>query len=286
MKKWVFWLVLLLLFGYEAAEQIPEIVTGRALKEDYKAQGDNPGRNGQTIKISKEDIYRGDLLLVGKEHSVPQGAAASEAVKLAQHKELIKGAGLLDNTIQLSPRLAEKFSAMIRAADKDGVRHFQINSGYRGNEEQSQLYRQMGAKYAMPAGYSEHNLGLSLDIGSSQGEMDRSAEAKWLKENAYRYGFVLRYPKDKTAITGIQYEPWHFRYVGLPHSAVMQEHSFVLEQYLDYLKQKKTVSITIDRQTYTISYYPVSSSTTIQVPTNSRYEWSGNNVDGIILTVY
>jgi D-alanyl-D-alanine carboxypeptidase len=286
MKKWVFWLVLLLLFGYEAAEQIPEIVTGRALKEDYKAQGDNPSRNGQTIKISKEDIYRGDLLLVGKEHSVPQGAAASEAVKLAQHKELIKGAGLLDNTIQLSPRLAEKFSAMIRAADKDGVRHFQINSGYRGNEEQSQLYRQMGAKYAMPAGYSEHNLGLSLDIGSSQGEMDRSAEAKWLKENAYRYGFVLRYPKDKTAITGIQYEPWHFRYVGLPHSAVMQEHSFVLEQYLDYLKQKKTVSITIDRQTYTISYYPVSSSTTIQVPTNSRYEWSGNNVDGIILTVY
>ncbi|RLM60061.1 D-Ala-D-Ala carboxypeptidase VanY, partial [Halorubrum sp. Atlit-9R] len=133
---------------------------------------------------------------------------------------------------------------------------------------------------------SEHNLGLSLDIGSTQGEMGQAPEGKWLNKNAWRHGFILRYPSDKTAITGIQYEPWHFRYVGLPHSAIMQDKNFVLEEYLDYLKDHKSITTTVNQQTYEISYYPVSKNTTIPVPVNGRYEISGNNMDGIIVTVY
>ena len=81
----------------------------------------------------------------------------------------------------------------------------------------------MGSDYALPAGYSEHNLGLSLDIGSTQKKMEKAPEGKWIEENVWKHGFVLRYPKNKSNITGIQYEPWHIRYVGLPHSAIMQK---------------------------------------------------------------
>ncbi|TXK80369.1 VanY-A/VanY-F/VanY-M family D-Ala-D-Ala carboxypeptidase [Paenibacillus sp. N3.4] len=286
MKKWVFWLFILSLLGYEIAQQKTKVVNEKQEKITYQAQETTPARNELTINVTKDQIYQGNLLLVNKEHPVHQEGVASGVVNLFQHKELVKGYGLLDNTIRLSPSLVQKFTTMIEAADKEGVRHFLINSGYRGAKEQNQLYQEMGADYALPAGYSEHNLGLSLDIGSTQGEMNQAAEGKWLSKNAWTYGFILRYPKDKTAITGIQYEPWHFRYVGLPHSLIMQEKNFVLEQYLDFLKEQKTITTTIDRKTYEISYYPVSKSTTIHVPANRRYEISGNNVDGIIVTVY
>jgi D-alanyl-D-alanine carboxypeptidase len=220
------------------------------------------------------------------DHPVPPGSEKSEAVNMFQHKELMKGFILLDNTIQLSPSLVQKFTTMIGAAAKEGVSRFLIISCYRNNKQQDQLYQQMGADYALPAGYSEHNLGLSLDIGSTQAEMSQAPEGKWLKKNAWSYGFILRYPSDKTAITGIQSEPWHFRYVGLPHSAIMQEKNLVLEQYLDFLKEQKSITTTIDHQTYEVTYYPVSKNTTIQMPLNGHYEISGDNMDGVIVTVY
>ncbi|HBM8856440.1 TPA: M15 family metallopeptidase, partial [Enterococcus faecium] len=153
-------------------------------------------------------------------------------------------------------------------------------------DEQSVLYQEMGAEYALPAGYSEHNSGLSLDVGSSLTKMERAPEGKWIEENAWKYGFILRYPEDKTELTGIQYEPWHIRYVGLPHSAIMKEKNFVLEEYMDYLKEEKTISVSVNGEKYEIFYYPVTKNTTIHVPTNLRYEISGNNIDGVIVTVF
>lgn len=285
MKKWFFWLVILLLFGYGVVQHKLKIVSEKPPEEDNLAQEVTPHKNEHTIKVTKDQIYKGNLLLVNKDHPVPPGGEESEAVNLSQHKELVKGFIVLDNTIQLSPSLVQKFTTMIGAAANDGVSRFLISSGYRDNEQQDQLYQQMGAEYALPAGYSEHNLGLSLDIGSTQAEMSQAPEGKWLEKNAWSYGFILRYPSDKTAITGIQSEPWHFRYVGLPHSAIMQEKNLVLEQYLDFLKEQKSITTTIDHQTYEISYYPVYQNTTIQVPLNGSYEISGDNMEGVIVTV-
>ncbi len=104
----------------------------------------------------------------------------------------------------------------------------------------------MGADYALPAGYSEHNSGLSLDIGSGLTQMDRAPEGKWIEKNAWKYGFILRYPSDKTDVTGIQYEPWHIRYAGLPHSTIMQKMNLALEEYLDYLKEEESISASIE----------------------------------------
>ena len=117
-------------------------------------------------------------------------------------------------------------------------------------------------------------------------EMNQAPEGEWLIKNASDIRVYLRYPKDKTAITGIQYEPWHFRYVGLPHSVIMQQKNLSLEQYLDYLKEQKTISTNVKGKIYEISYYPISKNTTIHVPSNRHYEISGNNMDGVIVTVF
>ncbi|MFF2885999.1 D-alanyl-D-alanine carboxypeptidase family protein [Paenibacillus sp. NPDC057967] len=290
MKKWFFCLVILLLLGYGLTkwktgtsslpdESKPRIENG--MKPDPTVQ-----RDGFTIDVSQEMIYRGDLLLINKDHPVPDGIdAESEAVSLVRNPELIDGFGVLDNRVLLSPRLAGKFSRMVKDAAQEGVSSFLISSGFRNKADQEELYRTLGAQIANPPGYSEHNVGLSMDIGSSQAEMSRAPEGKWLIDHSWKYGFVLRFPEDKTAITGVQFEPWHFRYVGLPHSAIMKEKNLVLEEYLDYLKEQNSVSTSIGEDRYQVFYYPVSRDHKIDVPVRGEYEVSGNNQDGVIVTV-
>ena len=80
-------------------------------------------------------------------------------------------------------------------------------------------------------GTSEHQLGLALDIISETDE-DDTATWQWLNENCWRYGFILRYPEEKIQITGITYEPWHFRYVGVEAAQEITEQGITLEEYL------------------------------------------------------
>ncbi|MFE4813207.1 D-alanyl-D-alanine carboxypeptidase family protein [Peribacillus simplex] len=281
MKKWVVLFVLFLLLAREVSQ--------------YKSDGDFQNiderhglrvpKENVTLEIAKDQVYQGNLLLVNKEHPVHRGGIKSDVVNLFQHKELIEGYGLLDERIRLSQGVAEKFLEMVRAAEKDNVRHFIISSGYRDEEEQSQLYQEKGSAYALPAGHSEHNLGLSLDIGSTLSGMNEAPEGKWLQKNAWKYGFILRYPEDKKDITGIEYEPWHFRYVGIPHSRIMQKKNFTLEEYLTYIKEKKKVGETIAGVEYEVSYYPVSSKKKVEMQANA-YEISGDNMGGVIVTAF
>ncbi|ULO07688.1 M15 family metallopeptidase [Paenibacillus sp. 19GGS1-52] len=285
MKKWGFFLFIVVLLGYAifgAKEYLQQKL------EDFDGKYENQGmsiNNSKTIEIVPQDqLYQGDLILVNKEYPIHQEGVKSDIVNVSDHADLMQGYVLLDPHIRLSTYVVQKFQKMIEAAGKEGVNHFLISSGYRDLEEQDKLYQEKGSDYALPAGYSEHNLGLSLDIGSTQSEMSKAPEGSWLQKNAWKYGFVLRYPKDKTDITGIQFEPWHFRYVGLPHSAIMEENKLVLEQYLDYIRENKSISTVVEGEAYNISYYPLSQNI-IKVPENGQYEISGNNIDGVIVTV-
>ena len=98
------------------------------------------------------------------------------------------------------------------------------------------------ANYARTfSGTSEHNTGLGFDI-LQQGNFtlsesfENTAQFKWLSEHAEEYGFILRYRKDKTTQTGIMYEPWHFRYVGVEHAKKINELDMCLEEYIAYLE--------------------------------------------------
>lgn len=94
------------------------------------------------------------------------------------------------------------------------------------------------ARWVAVPGTSEHHTGLALDIVSSNNqqlneEQELTPEQKWLIENSYKYGFILRFPKDKTDITGINYEPWHYRYVGIEAAKEIYEKGICLEEYLE-----------------------------------------------------
>ncbi len=150
-------------------------------------------------------------------------------------------------------RIAEDAKNMLSDATQAGL-SMHICSAYRSYEEQKTVFNEtmqtwvdQGNSYvdaytetsksvAVP-GYSEHATGLAMDI-TSEGyqELDEkqaeTAEAKWLAENCYKYGFILRYPSDKSDITGIVYEPWHYRYVGKEVAKEIKEQGVTLEEYL------------------------------------------------------
>lgn len=287
MKKRGFLLVVCLGFTFVNMDSFFE----PKVKIQNDDQLNNDNEDGRTSEhnqkeITEEQIYQGNLLLVNNNYPVHPESIKSDVINLSEQSERTRGYGLLNSEIYLSEDVAREFSEMIAAAEEEGVRNFSITSGFRGFEEQSVLYQEMGSDYALPAGYSEHNLGLSLDVGSTQMKMADAPEGKWIEENAWKYGFILRYPKDKTDVTGIQYEPWHIRYVGLPHSAIMKEKNFALEEYLDYLKEEKQISVNMNGETYTITYYPIPQTRTINVPDDSYYEISGNNMDGVFVTIF
>ncbi|WP_368905377.1 D-alanyl-D-alanine carboxypeptidase family protein [Bacillus wiedmannii] len=284
MKKWVFislFIACTICLGFYISPLFQKEIDVKIADKDNTVRA----ANTEKIEITKEEIYKGDLLLVNKDYPVKKDSIRSDIINVNQNSELVRGYVIFDRNLRLSKGVVKNFLNVVDAAGKDGVQQFLMSSGYRDFKEQSKLYKEMGSDYALPAGYSEHNLGLSLDIGSTQKKMERAPEGKWIEENVWKHGFVLRYPKNKSHITGIQYEPWHIRYVGLPHSAIMQKERITLEEYLDFLKEKKEITTDVEGTKYTVSYYKVSGNMKVNVPVNKQYEISGNNMDGVIVTV-
>lgn len=159
----------------------------------------------------------------------------------------------VENNQRFDAQAVAQLRAMLADGRAAGMR-LQVCSGYRSVNRQQQLYaeqvvteRDRGydevealavakTKVALP-GSSEHNLGLAADIVAEDYQkldagFDATPECQWLMAHCAEYGFILRYPKDKTAITGIQYEPWHYRYVGTDAAAEIQRQGVCLEEYL------------------------------------------------------
>lgn len=183
-----------------------------------------------------------NLVLVNSEHPMEEGYVP----------ELME----LEPGYSVDSRIIDSAREMLADAKEAGL-NIEICSAYRSVERQGQVFGDSmkervkdGLSYwdafcetslnvATP-GTSEHALGLALDLISDQyAELDESqentAEAKWLKENCHKYGFILRYPSEKTNITGITYEPWHYRYVGVEDATKIMQLGITLEEYLqDY----------------------------------------------------
>jgi D-alanyl-D-alanine carboxypeptidase len=164
----------------------------------------------------------------------------------------------LPNGLLFDRRAIGHLNAMISAAQAQGLSPV-ICSAYRTIEYQQTLFdkqiqKQMArglnrnqaeieaARNVAYPGTSEHHLGLAVDIVSLQYQQLDEAQARtpeiiWLTEHCSEYGFILRYPKDKTQITGIVYEPWHFRYVGVETAKVIMEQGLCLEEYLELMRK-------------------------------------------------
>ncbi len=159
----------------------------------------------------------------------------------------------IEEGYRVDSRIAKPLKDMLAAAEKDGM-NIIFCSAYRSVERQEQVfnesmsnrvedgmnyweaYKETSESVAIP-GTSEHGLGLAVDLISNQyTELDdkqaSTKEAKWLKENCYKYGFILRYPPEKTDETGIIFEPWHYRYVGVEDATKIMQQDVTLETYL------------------------------------------------------
>ena len=148
---------------------------------------------------------------------------------------------------------------------------------------------------ALP-GHSEHESGYSLDVSlyedGVQSDYDGTGDYSWIDENCDHYGYILRYAADKAEITGIQAEPWHYRYVGEPHATYMKENNLCLEEYLtqlkDYTPDNRLQIVNWDGEIYEVYYVAAdmaADSTYVLVPPDQDYTISGNNSDGFIITV-
>lgn len=155
------------------------------------------------------------------------------------------------NSLKIDSRIVEAVNIMCDAAKKDGVT-LTVISAYRTNAKQNSLYNNkverlvadgyereealaVAATAVARPGTSEHQLGLAVDFNSVEQDFEHTKAGKWLRDHCVEYGFVIRYPSDKKELTGVIYEPWHFRFVGRKNAAKMQELDMCLEEYLGYL---------------------------------------------------
>lgn len=201
----------------------------------------------QTAETDAPVIQLTDIQqLVNKEHGLPADYVPPDLtkpnVKFVYQTEEIK---------QMRKEAADALEEMFAAAEKDGVPLAAV-SGYRSYQTQKVLYnnyvkrdgQEAADRYSARPGHSEHMTGLSMDIAGADGKCAASdcfhdtKEAQWLKENAHKYGFILRYPPGKEEITGYKHESWHYRYVGKPLATFIYEKEITLEEYYqEYVKK-------------------------------------------------
>lgn len=159
----------------------------------------------------------------------------------------------IDDTRRFDSRAIDELNQMLKDMKSKGLSNIWVQSSYKSIKYQEELFNKK-VSYYMSLGNtrekseeltsqtinrpktSEHNLGLAVDFNYVNNDFERTNEFKWLQENAQNYGFVLRYAKDKEKITKVNYEPWHWRYVGVDNAIKMKDLNMCLEEYLEYLK--------------------------------------------------
>jgi len=179
------------------------------------------------------------LMIVNKEYGLSEEYKPNDLTKV-EHCDFSVGS---DECHQLKKEPAEAIEEMFAAAREDGYEII-MRTGYRSYGYQAALYEsykeqdgeEAADKYSARPGSSEHQSGLCCDVGIEGKDLNAfegTDEAKWIADNSWKYGFVVRYPQDKEDITGYMYEAWHIRYVGKEAAKYMHEMNLTLEEYLE-----------------------------------------------------
>ena len=211
----------------------------------YIAYSDETGEDDEeTVLIVNLDLDKEDYtdytdvtefsfdMLVNKHRKLSENFVPNDLVEI--EKPYASSSDLYTNKVVLNA-----FVEMYNAAKNDGY-GIVVNSAYRSYDDQAELcdtYTKLYGedyvkRYVASPGFSEHQTGLGLDIGSTSVSIfSNSKEYVWMQDNAYKYGFIMRYPKKYISYTGINNEPWHYRYVGIKIATYMHENSMSFEEY-------------------------------------------------------
>lgn len=245
------------------------------------------------LTLSKEKLYEGNLVLINARHALHSAAVNDLTAADPRFPDIL----IRRDAANVLRLILEKISA------KNAIVPV---SGYRSAAEQQALFddslkdngEEFTRKYVALPNHSEHQTGLAIDLGLNQADIDfirpnfpYEGICDAFRRTAPNYGFIERYAKGKEEITGIFHEPWHFRYVGYPHSKIMEENDLLLEEYVEFMKSfrenKRYVHHGKDGAVTEAYYVPAADGTTeIVLPDNPVCQISGNNVDGFIVTVW
>lgn len=221
----------------ESQEKTPKLTLEASLFNEIKEV------NGILEILNPNNI----LALVNKEFALP---GSYEPDDLVRPKVAFSFGDQDIEKSYLRKEAAEGLEKMFAEAKKEGIHLFAV-SGYRSYSRQKTILeseiKNVGEEEALQAvaypGKSEHQTGLAMDITSQSAnlvlseEFGETEEGKWLENNAHLYGFILRYPKGLESITGYQYEPWHFRYVGQQTAKVIFENNWTLEEFFEEVEK-------------------------------------------------
>lgn len=246
-----------------------------------------------TITLNKEKIHSGNLLLVNACHPLNN----TNIEDLIPANTRVPDVLIKRNAANVLHLILDKISS--------GSSIVPV-SGYRSAKEQTDIYdnslndngEDFTKKFVALPYHSEHQTGLAIDLGLNKENIDficpdfpYEGICDEFRKTAPYYGFIERYPNKKEQITGIAHEPWHFRYVGYPHSEIMKDEQFTLEEYIEFIKQYprdgKHLRIYKNGKIFEIFYVAAGETeTTIMLPNNTVYQVSGNNTDGFIVTLW
>ena len=225
------------------------------------------------------ELCNGHLLLVNLDYAVPLYTPGN-LVKISDY------VWTLNPSISLNEDALYMLRVLFDSAASIGFTQFRVTQGFRTHEYQQGLYARMtGSGLAAPPGHSEHQVGLAVDISYHGVNIRNSRQGTWLMNNSYRYGFILRYPEHKTDITGLPFEPWHYRFVGQPHAYFMRGRDFVLEEYIAYLESNRAIAVVFDNTLFKIHYLS-GADETIEIPENYWFSASLDNTGGLIVTIW
>ena len=208
-------------------------------EEQYSENTENNITQKEEIKNSQKEITDWKLILVNIDNAIPND----------YNMELVD----IDEYRKFDSRAIDALKEMIEAERKSGASGIWVQSAYRSIEYQEEVFNKQVQEYINEGktkeeaeeltlkiinkpGTSEHNLGLAVDFNYANNDFEDSTAFTWLKENAEDYGFILRYPKEKVDITKVDYEPWHWRYVGIENAKEINKLGYCLEEYIEYLK--------------------------------------------------
>lgn len=190
--------------------------------------------------MQETDTSKGDLMLVNKYYKLTKDFKLDDIVPISNQ--------FAYEGNEIRKHVYERYRSMWNAAKEEGLLLI-VNSSYRDYETQDAVWKdyaeangeEWADNKAARAGSSEHETGLALDIVTNNvimNEFENTEEFKWLQDNAYKYGFILRYPKGKENITGYEYESWHYRYVGEEVAKEIHDLDITFDEYYAYYLDK------------------------------------------------
>ena len=257
----------------------------------------------ESLSVNTKDKFRGDLILVNKEHEYFGGDEDLVSITDMNYENEINCFSAVDSTYTILKQVYTPMVKMIQDFyDKYQNDTLIIYGSYRTTDFQKELYDndvanndgEESTRVAKP-GFSEHETGLAFDFSETENnDYQGTGDFEWINANCYKYGFIVRYTSSKEKITGFQNEPWHFRYVGIPHAYYMDANDLCLEEYIKLVGEhpydKEHLEFSDDKgneyEVYFVKSDDANDKTTVPVPTGVRYDISGNNIDGFIVTVY